>query len=350
MKLFNSIKTVFSNIKTIVIIKIAEFNSKESVINGKKAVLNSIRTVFNSIKTAFNSIKAVISKQKADDNHLPLSLLWQHKIQLVLCLIFAVSAICFAVAVISQARDSKALKEQQQMLQQDMNTATESEENQTDGTSDENSAEESSPAILAEYNVLYQQNSDFTGWLKIDDTLVDYPVMQCLEDENYYLQHDFYRADNIYGCLVLDNDSHAGNGTKQQDYADGTKPSTNLIVHGHMTKTGEMFGNLNLYRDKEYGLSHSIIYFDTLYEKREYQLISAFYSQVYYQNDDVFKYYKFFQADTQEEFDYWYDNIKQKSLYDTGVTAEFGDEFITLSCCSYHMTDGRFVVVAKRIK
>ena len=209
---------------------------------------------------------------------------------------------------------------------------------------------ENNQSLLAEYASLYEQNADLTGWLRIDDTLIDYPVMQRSEDENYYLQHDFYGADNIYGCLVLDNDSHAGNGTKQQDYADGTKPSTNLIVHGHMTKTGEMFGNLNLYRDKEYGLSHSIIYFDTLYEKREYQLISAFYSQVYYQNDDVFKYYKFFQADTQEEFDYWYDNIKQKSLYDTGVTAEFGDEFITLSCCSYHMTDGRFVVVAKRIK
>jgi hypothetical protein len=66
----------------------------------------------------------VISKQKADDNHLPLSLLWQHKIQLVLCLIFAVSAICFAVAVISQARDSKALKEQQkaQKAQELVNT------------------------------------------------------------------------------------------------------------------------------------------------------------------------------------------------------------------------------------
>ena len=61
-------------------------------------------------------------------------------------------------------------------------------------------------------------------------------------------------------------------------------------------------------------------------------------------------YYQFFQADTQDEFDDWYDNIKAMSLYDTGVTAEYGDEFITLSCCAYQVEDGRFVVVGKRIK
>ena len=82
----------------------------------------------------------------------------------------------------------------------------------------------------------------------------------------------------------------------------------------------------------------------------EYELIAVFYSQVYMSTDDVFKYYNFFQADTQEEFDDWYENIKAMSLYDAGVTAEYGDEFITLSCCSYQVEDGRFVVVGKRIK
>ena len=61
----------------------------------------------------------------------------------------------------------------------------------------------------------------------------------------------------------------------------------------------------------------------------------------------MFKFYKFFQADTQEEFDDFYNNIKALSIYDTGVTAEFGDCFITLSTCVYHVEQGRFVVVAK---
>ena len=63
----------------------------------------------------------------------------------------------------------------------------------------------------------------------------------------------------------------------------------------------------------------------------------------------MFKYYKFFEADTPEEFEDWCRNIKQLSLYDTGLEPEFGDEFITLNCCSYHVENGRFVVVGKRI-
>ena len=205
------------------------------------------------------------------------------------------------------------------------------------------------PDILPKYKELYEINHDLIGWLTIDGTVIDYPVMQTMEDECYYLQLDFYGEPNQNGSLILDTDSTSGTGTKVCDYKNGTKPSTNLIIHGHTMKSGEMFGNLKLYADEEYGREHNIICYDSLYEEREYELISIFYSQVYYESDNVFKYYKFFQADTQEEFDDWYENIKAMSLYDTGVTAQFGDEFLTLSCCSYHVEDGRFVVIGKRI-
>ena len=211
--------------------------------------------------------------------------------------------------------------------------------------------EESSkvPEILPKYKELYALNPDLIGWLSVDGTVIDYPVMQTMEDEGYYLQLDFYGEPNQNGCLILDTDSAAGTGTKACDYANGTAPATNLIIHGHTMKSGEMFGNLQLYADAEYGAGHRIIRFDSLYEEREYELIAVFYSQVYYESDNVFKYYKFFQADTQEEFDDWYENIKELYLYDTGVTAQLGDEFITLSSCAYHVEDGRFVVVGKRI-
>lgn len=205
------------------------------------------------------------------------------------------------------------------------------------------------PEILPKYKELYALNPDLIGWLSVDGTVIDYPVMQTMEDECYYLRLDFYGEPNQNGCLILDTDSAAGTGTKACDYANGTAPATNLIIHGHTMKSGEMFGNLHLYADAEYGAGHRIIRFDSLYEEREYELIAVFYSQVYYESDNVFKYYKFFQADTQEEFDDWYENIKELSLYDTGVTAQLGDEFITLSSCSYHVEDGRLVVVGKRI-
>lgn len=207
-----------------------------------------------------------------------------------------------------------------------------------------------SPVILPDYQKLYEENEDMAGWLYIKDTMIDYPVMQTPEDETYYLRRDFYGEEDSNGCLIMDTDSVVGSGTKANDYKDGTKPSTNLIIHGHTMKSGQMFGNLKLYADSAYGMEHSVICFDSLYEKREYELLAVFYSKVYNKKDDVFKYYKFFQADTQEEFDNWYENIMKLSLYDTGATAEFGDEFIALSCCSYHTEDGRFVVVGKRVK
>ncbi|MBR6451759.1 MAG: class B sortase [Lachnospiraceae bacterium] len=198
---------------------------------------------------------------------------------------------------------------------------------------------------------LYAKNNDFIGWLKIDDTNIDYPVMQSMYDEEYYLNRDFNKNYSMNGCLIMDTDSQVGTGTAANDYRDGTKPCTNLIIHGHNMRNGDMFGNLDKYRDEEYCRTHNIIRFSTLYEDREYEVVSVFLSQVFLKTQtDVFKYYKFFQANTTDDFNYFYDNIKDMALYDTGVDAEFGDEFITLSVCAYHVENGRLVVVGKRIK
>ncbi len=188
------------------------------------------------------------------------------------------------------------------------------------------------------------------GWLHIEDTRIDYPVMQTPQDESYYLDKNFKKEKDANGCLLMDTDSKVGVGTKKAGYQEGDEPSDNLIIHGHTMKSGEMFGNLNLYADEEYGKEHSVICFDSLYEEREYELIAVFESEVFGKTENVFKYYKFFEAATEEEFDDWYTNIKEMSLYDTGVIAEYGDEFITLSCCAYHTENGRFVVVGKRIQ
>lgn len=189
------------------------------------------------------------------------------------------------------------------------------------------------------YAESYLQNEDMVGWLKIEGTKVDYPVMQTMDDENYYLKRGFDKKNNQNGCLILDTDSKI------------KEPlSTNLIIHGHNMKSGEMFGNLTDYEDEKYYADHKNIKLFTEECERNYEVIAVFRSQVFKKTDDVFKFYKFFQADTQEEFDDWYGNIKSMSQYDTGVTAELGDRFLTLSTCVYHVENGRLVVVAKEIE
>jgi SrtB family sortase len=197
---------------------------------------------------------------------------------------------------------------------------------------------------------VYTLNDDSAGWIKIDGTVIDYPVMQTPEDEQYYLNRDFDGKYSAYGCIIADTDSTIGTGTAAADYTDGTRPGMNLILHGHNMKNGTMFGDLDKYRDQSYEKKHSIIKFSSLYEDREYEVCAVFLSQVYKQGQDVFKYYKFFNAETEEEFNDFFRNIKEMSMYDTGVDAKFGDEFITLSVCAYHVENGRLVVVGKRIK
>lgn len=214
----------------------------------------------------------------------------------------------------------------------------EAEPVEQEGLSGQESTEEpvEEPPILTKYEALYQANDDLVGWLSIEGMVIDYPVMRS-EDDEFYLHHNFQGEEDKYGCLYVRN------------RADVDTPGANFVIYGHNMKDGSMFGDLDLYRRKSFYQEHAVIQFDTLYEERSYEIVAVFLSQVYAEQDEVFKYYQFYEAETEEDFQYFYENIKELSLYDTGVTAEYGDTFLTLSTCAYHVTDGRLAVVAKRI-
>ena len=206
-------------------------------------------------------------------------------------------------------------------------------------TPDPTPTPEPTPTPVANpYAESYLANEDMAAWLVIPGTNIDYPVMWTPKDENFYLYKDFNGNKNSNGCLILDTDSCVDPLT------------TNLIIHGHNMKSGAMFGNLTDYEDPDYYEEHKQIILHTEECERNYEVIAVFRSQVFKKTDNVFKFYKFFQADTEAEFQDFYTNIKEMSLYDTGVTAEFGDRFITLSTCVYHVENGRFVVVAKEVE
>lgn len=191
--------------------------------------------------------------------------------------------------------------------------------------------------ILPEYETLYNKNKKLIGWLKIDDTNIDYPVMQTANNE-YYLDHNFNQEYDKNGSLFLDA------------ACDVVHRSTNLIIYGHHMKSGKMFGNLNRYSSQEYCEKHPTIRFDTIYEKGLYQVMYVFRSRIYNEDEVVFKYYQFLDAASAREFESNMQEMAALSLYDTGVTAAYGDELLTLSTCDYSEGDGRFVVVAKRIQ
>lgn len=193
------------------------------------------------------------------------------------------------------------------------------------------------PDILDEYKTLYSLNKKLIGWIKIDDTYIDYPVLQTSNNE-YYMNHNFDQKEDSNGSIFLDTNCSI------------LPRSTNLIVYGHHMRSGRMFGQLNKYSSEDFYKEHKLIQFDTIYEKNTYEVMYVFRSRIYTEDAIVFKYYQFYDAASETEFNSYMREMAEMSLYDTGVTAEYGDELLTLSTCDYYTDNGRFVVVAKKIQ
>ena len=191
--------------------------------------------------------------------------------------------------------------------------------------------------ILPKLSEFYYQNSDIAGWLSIPDTEVDYPVMYLEGDNDYYLSHSFNKENDRNGLLVLDK------------RCDPSGDDVNWLIHGHNMKSGAMFGTLKKYRNKEYYVAHPIIELATLYEERKYEIVAVFTSSVNDKSDD-FEYYEFIQINDADSFDKYISSIKEIALYDTEITATWGDKLVTLSTCEYSKENGRLVIVGRQVK
>lgn len=184
---------------------------------------------------------------------------------------------------------------------------------------------------------LKKQNDDIIGWLQVYNTNINYAVVQGQNNE-FYMNHDFLKKESENGALFLDY---------QYDWK---KPDTNLLIYGHNKENNLMFSELLKYSKEEFYKKNPSIRFTTVEEDNEYEIISAFYSRVYYKSEkDVFRYYFFLSAENEEDFNNYINNAIKSSIYNTGKTATYGDQLITLSTCSYHTEDGRFAIVAKKI-
>lgn len=188
--------------------------------------------------------------------------------------------------------------------------------------------------ILPQYQALYEENSDFAGWIQIEDTKLNYPVMYTPDDPEYYLHRAFDHSDSISGTPFIG--------------ASGSlKPrSTNLMIYGHHMKNHTMFATLLEYQKEQFWREHPDIQFDTLFQTGTYEVMSVFFIDVT-PNNGHFAFYDFIDLDTVEQYQEFVERCKQLSLYETGVFATASDHFITLVTCSYHDINGRFVVVAK---
>lgn len=183
---------------------------------------------------------------------------------------------------------------------------------------------------------LQEQNADIVGWLEIENTNMNYPVLQGT-DNRYYMTHNYKKESSKNGSIFLDANYN------------WNIPSNNLLIYGHNLGNGMMFQELLKYEKESFYQKHPIIRFTTAEEDVEYEIISVFKSRVYHKSEkNVFRYYFFLNNESEEEYNQFVKNAKNASLYPIDATANYGEQLITLSTCSYYVEDGRFAVVGRR--
>lgn len=212
-------------------------------------------------------------------------------------------------------------------------TSVLSEPSETEPQQDEPA--QSTVPMLPEYAALYAMNRDIVGWISIDDTRINYPVMQTPDSVDYYLHTNFKKQYSSQGCIYA------------RETCDVNTPSDNITIYGHNMRDGSMFHALEGYTKQSFWEEHDTIRFDTLTERHTYKIFAVFKTTA--SKGQGFAYHRFENAADAAEFDDFIATIKELSFYDTGITPVYGDKIICLSTCEYTLTNGRLVVAAYRV-
>lgn len=222
----------------------------------------------------------------------------------------------------------------------DSNSADKNVDNIIDNSSFEaginQSDEDLSNVILSEYSSLYEENNQLYGWIRIDDTNIDFPVMYSPDNPQFYLYKNFYKEDSRSGTpFIL------------------TPSKTNTIIYGHNMKNNSVFSTLTDFKDIEFWQEHRYVEFDTLYEKSLYEIFIVS-NTVVYEDDSLapknaYLFYQHTDLDTTNDFYDYINNLKKSECFDSGIDASFGDSLITLCTCDYVAENSRLLLVAKKI-
>ncbi len=197
-------------------------------------------------------------------------------------------------------------------------------------------------SINEEYAAYYEANNDFVGWITINGTNVDYPVVQG-EDNLFYLHHNFNGEEEFAGTIFTDYEGKFG----------PDEMPNNTILYGHNMLYKYKFSALNNYNNNiEFLKETPVIDFNTLYQNNKYKIFSVFITNTDEEHGDVFDYTNYVYFKNSDEF---YDYIKEvmdRSKYTTGVDVEYGDELLTLSTCdgSTGFENMRLVIVARKVR
>ena len=179
------------------------------------------------------------------------------------------------------------------------------------------------PAV--DFASLQEINPDIVGWIYIERTEINYPVVQG-NDNQYYLKHLFSGEWNGSGCIFLDSRNRA-------DFSD-----RHSIIYGHHMKNGSMFSGLTEYKKQEFYDSHSVALLLTPDKNYEIEFFAGYVASV---QDKAWE----LDFPSDPDFTEWLDKTKERSCFTSGITPAVTDRILTLSTCSYEINNARFVLL-----
>lgn len=255
-------------------------------------------------------------------------------ILMLLIVIFAISSYFFIKEIAENKKENNIYEDLQEIMQNEEKLAHENDHteilnNETSNLSTKN--------ISNNYNLenISKINSDTIGWIRIDGTKINYPIMQ---NGDYYLHRNIYKNYSSHGTPYL------------AEYCN-LITSDNLIIYGHHMNDNSMFSNLVNYKNYDYYKNHKYIYFYTLRDGQTieniYEIVIAFKTIAY--SNKGFNYYNYTNFYTEQEFNSFVEKCRNIELYNTGVDLKYGDKLLTLSTCEYSQKNGRMVIIAKKI-
>ena len=255
---------------------------------------------------------------------------------LLLVAAFGISAFMVGNYLLDGKKQADRMDDLSQIVSNAQTETTEETEETTEETAETTPPRPTTAGgMLPGYKDIYDQNNDTVGWIKMEGTKMNYPVLQTPDDPNYYLYRDFDKKDSKRGSIYAWGE------------ADINKPSDNITLFGHNMKDGTMFAALADYTEKETWEKNPLIFFDTLNEYHTYKIFAVFKTSA--NVGEGFSYHKFVDAANEQEFNEFVSTCKKLSFYDTGITPVYGDKLICLSTCEYTLDNGRLVVAAVRI-
>lgn len=196
--------------------------------------------------------------------------------------------------------------------------------------------EETYARRVAAVKKLQEVNPDISGWLKIDGTQINFPVLTPpADDPEYYLYRNYKKEDTKYGSIFTDKTA-----VEERD---------NTVLHGHSMQDGRMFWELIGYGDAETIKKTPLIRYDTAAKAGDWKIISVFKTNTVIAHGEPFIYTQSDFATDEERMQFYYE-VMQRSMVDMGVDLNEDDELVMLSTCSYEYDGFRTVVVARRVR